>query len=105
MAGTAVPGPSGDDWAAHTADTIERLVGRVRAKTTQPVEGIARWLVYGLLAAIVGLMAFVVLVLMVFRILVVVLPGGAWLPDLLLGGIFVVAGAFLWSRRTRRPAA
>src|SRR5436190_1888341 len=40
-----------EDWTVQAADTIESVVGAVRSKTTDPLVGISRWVVYGTLAA------------------------------------------------------
>ena len=95
--GSAAPPP---DWAAQTADAIERLVGSVRAKTAEPLEKVARALVYGLIAAIVGVAAMVLVAVSLVRGLDVVLPGEVWAAHALTGGIFVVAGLLLWRKRT-----
>ena len=97
----ASPAPAaGDDWAAQTADTIERVVGSVRAKTAEPLEKVARAAVYGLVAAIVGVAAAVLGAVALVRILDVVIPGGVWSAHALTGGIFTAAGLFLWRKRT-----
>lgn len=94
---TAPPSP---DWAAQTADTIERLVASVRAKTADPLERVARTLVYGLVAAIVGLAALVLGAVALVRVLDVVLPGDVWSAHAVSGGIFVLVGLLLWRKRT-----
>lgn len=88
------------DWAAETADAIERLVGKVRAKTSGPLEALARILVYGLVALIVGLAAAVLAAVALVRALDLALPGEVWAAHGLTGGIFVVSGLFLWRKRT-----
>jgi hypothetical protein len=88
------------DWAAQTADRIEGLVTAVRSKTTGPVETVGKGLVYGLLAAILGLAAAVLLAILVVRVLDIAIPGEVWSAHLVAGGIFAVAGAFLWRKRT-----
>lgn len=95
------------DWAAQTADTIESVVERVRAKSTAPLETIARVLVYGLLVAIVGAIALVLLVISVVRIADSVLGdvGDIWLPYLILGLFFSLLGLFLWSKRAPKARA
>jgi MFS superfamily sulfate permease-like transporter len=90
---------TGGDWAAQTADTIDRVVGSVRGKTSEPLERIARIVVYGLLAAIVGLVALVLGVILLVRLLAL-LPGELWIAYLAAGGIFVVIGLLLWRKRT-----
>jgi hypothetical protein len=96
----------GDDWATTTADTIERVVDSVRSKTAEPAERIARVLVFGVLAAIVGLAAGILLTVGLFRGVVVLLDvvwqPEVWLAYLILGGIFVLAGLFLWRKRTTK---
>jgi hypothetical protein len=91
---------TGGDWAAQTADTIERVVGSVRSKTADPIERIARVLVYGLVVAIVGIAALVLLAVLLVRALDVAIPGEVWPAHLVVGGIFTLAGLFLWRKRT-----
>lgn len=88
------------DWPAETADAIERLVGSIRAKTSGPLEAVARVLVYGLVALIVGTAAAVLASVALVRALDLALPGDVWVAHGLSGGIFVVAGLFLWRKRT-----
>jgi hypothetical protein len=95
--------PASDgDWAAQTADTIERAVGSVRGKTAEPVERVARLLVYGLVAAIVGVAALVLLSIALVRALDVAIPGEVWSAHAVTGGIFTVLGLFLWRKRTAK---
>lgn len=97
--------PASDgDWAAQTADTIERAVGSVRGKTSEPVERVARLLVYGLVAAILGAAALVLLAVAVVRALDVAIPGGVWSAHAVAGGIFTLGGLFLWRKRSAKPA-
>lgn len=107
---TAGTGLLGDDWPAQTADTIERVVGSVRDKTSGPLEQVARILVYGLLAAIVGIAAAVLVAVAFVRGLVilsdVVLDGPeVWLAHLVAGGIFTLAGLLAWSKRTGKAVS
>ena len=91
------------DWAAQTADSIDRVIGSVRSKTTEPVERVARFLVYGLVAAIMGIAALVLLSAGLVRALDVAIPGEVWSAHLVTGGIFTLLGLFLWRKR-RIPA-
>jgi hypothetical protein len=94
-----VSGTEGD-WAAQTADKIDRIVGSVRGKTSEPLERVARIVVYGLVAAIVGVAALVLSAVLVVRALDVAIPGEVWSAHLVAGGIFTLAGLFLWRKRS-----
>jgi hypothetical protein len=93
------------DWAAETADRIDSLVGKVRSKTSMPIERLGRVVVYGLLCAVLGLLAFVLVIIATVRALDEAIPGEVWPAHLLLGGIFVGAGLFLWRKRTAAGTA
>jgi len=103
MSDAARTGP-GDDWAVQTADTIERLVESVRSNTSDRLVSVARLVVFGLLAAILGTIALVVLAIFVVRILDNYIPGDVWVVYLLLGGLFTLAGLLLWQQAWKRPA-
>ena len=87
------------DWTVQAADTIERVVGSIRDKTAVPLTTVARALVYGLLAAVIGTAALVLLITGLVRVLDTVLPRGVWLPDLILGTLFTLVGFVLWRKR------
>lgn len=93
---------TGGDWAAQTADSIDRVVVGIRSKTSEPIERIARVLVYGLLAAVVGVAAAVLLAVTLVRVLDIAIPGQVWSAHLVTGGIFTLAGLFLWRKRTSK---
>lgn len=90
------------DWTTDAVDALEQAVGAVRDKTVEPAQRGARAIVYGLLVAFFVVVALLLLAIALFRILVVI-TGEVWLSYLILGGIFVIAGAFCWSLRTRVP--
>jgi hypothetical protein len=96
---------TGPDWAAQTADTIERVIAGIRDKTTGPVEKVARVVVYGLVAGILGIAALVLLAVTLVRVLDIVIPGEVWAAHLLTGGIFTMAGMFLWRKRTAKTVS
>ena len=89
------------DWTTNAMDTLESVVDAVRAKTVLPAQRASRAVVYGLLVLFFGATATVMLVVAAFRVLVVA-TGDAWIAYLVLGGIFVIAGAFAWSLRSPR---
>lgn len=93
------------DWAIQAADTIERLVGKVRAKTSIPLVTVARALVFGLLAAVMALVVAVLGSVMLVRLVDVLTgEGNVWIAHLAVGGLFTVLGAFLLRKATTTPA-
>jgi hypothetical protein len=99
------PPPPEHDWPAEAADTIERVVGSVRDKTTGPALTFSRAVVYGTFATLVGTACLVVFVIAGVRLLDSYLPDAVfgeehtWAAHLILGVIFVIVGAVLWGRR------
>jgi hypothetical protein len=99
------PAPPPGDWAAQAADTIERAVVTVRDRTTGPALTAARAVVYGTFAALVGITALVLATIAAFRLIDNYLPDSVfgdehtWAAYLIVGLVFVVAGAVLWVRR------
>ncbi|MDQ3642247.1 MAG: hypothetical protein M3450_12485 [Actinomycetota bacterium] len=90
----------GSDWTTDLLDRLDHYIEVVRSNTTDRLVKVARTLVYGLIAVILGTMAGVVALIAVIRILDVVLPREVWLPYVLLGAIFLGLGLFLWSKKT-----
>ena len=83
----------GADWTVSAADSIERIVGGVRDKTAVPLTTVARALVFGLLAAVMGITVLVLVAIGLVRAVNVYLPGDVWAAHLLVGGIFTALGA------------
>ncbi|CAN5724534.1 hypothetical protein BH24ACT3_BH24ACT3_16210 [soil metagenome] len=104
----AAPGASAE-WPAQAADTIEKVVGSVRDKTTGPILTAARAIVFGLLAAFAGTAAAVLFAVGTVRAIDNYLPDAAfgdnhtWAAHGLVGILFVLVGAFCWSKALRRP--
>jgi hypothetical protein len=100
------PAPSGSDWPAQAADTIERVVGTVRDKTTGPAISVARWIVYGTFALLVGLAVLILTAIAAVRLIDVYLPDAwvgedhTWVAHLIVGVVFALVGMLLWSRRS-----
>lgn len=94
--------PSGADWTVQAADAVERVVVGIRDKTAVPLTTVARGLVFGLLAAAMGLSALVLLAIATVRALDVYLPGRTWSAHLLVGGIFTGAGGLLLRKATAK---
>ena len=94
------------NWAADLADTVERVVGTVREKTTTPIVRVTRGLVYGLLALILGIAAIVLLIVMLTRGTQEMLDqfkvrrsAAVYISYLGVGGIFSLLGLFVLSKR------
>jgi uncharacterized protein YacL len=89
------------DWTTDTVDALERAVGMVRDKTVVPAQKASRAIVFGLLVAFFVLVALFMLTIALFRV-IVILTDEVWLAYLILGGIFVLGGAFCWTLRSRK---
>jgi ABC-type antimicrobial peptide transport system permease subunit len=93
--------------AASVADTIERVVQTIRAQATDKIVLLARALVFGLVAAIAGLVAFVLTMIILIRVAQVLLgfavdhPTAVWLSYLLIGSLLCALGAVLMRKRHR----
>jgi hypothetical protein len=104
---TSYDGPASPDgdWPTQLADAIEQVVGTVRDKTTGPALTVAKALVYGTFAALIGLAAVVVFAIAAVRLLDSYLPDAVfgeshtWAAHLILGLLLVIAGGVLWLRR------
>jgi hypothetical protein len=93
------------NWAADIADSIERVVGTVRDRTTKPLVRASRALVFGLLAAVLGVIAVILLVIIATRAVQALLDiwlrheMSVYLSYLIVGGIICLGGAFVLSKR------
>jgi hypothetical protein len=89
------------DWTTQAADAIEAAVDAVRQRFVVPAQRATRAVVYGLLVAFFVTTALTLLTIGIFRGLVI-LTGDAWIAHLGVGGMLVLAGAFCWTRRTKK---
>jgi hypothetical protein len=93
------------NWATDLADTVERVVGTVREKTTDNVVKAARIIVFGLLGAFLGFTALILLVIITTRALQALLdfavtPARAvYISYFIVGGICCLLGVFLMKKR------
>jgi predicted anti-sigma-YlaC factor YlaD len=94
------------DLSARAADTVDLVVAMVNDRAIRPAIIAARALVFGMLAAVLGIVVVVVASVALVRVLeVYVFEGRVWAAEALLGIIFVAAGLFLWSLRPPRVTA
>jgi hypothetical protein len=109
---------SGADWPVQATDTIVRLVDSVRDRTTGPALDAVRWLIYGLVLALLALPVAVLALVGVFRLVEGFLwwvhDRGAWaafLHDpigfvyLTFGLLFVLVALVLWRKSKAAPEA
>jgi len=87
------------DWTTDAANAIDNAVGLARERTVEPVQKVVRGVTYGVLAALILLPALVLTVIGAFRVLEIAARGRDWVPWCGIGGIFVIAGWFCWTRR------
>jgi hypothetical protein len=93
------------NWAPELADTVERLVGTVRDRATKPAVRAARAIVFGLLAAMLAVVAITLLLIAATRGVQALLDLGldwsvaVYLSYFIVGGILCLVGVLLLTRR------
>jgi hypothetical protein len=93
------------NWAPELADTVERLVGTVRDRATKPAVRAARAIVFGLLAAMLAVVAITLLLIAATRAIQALLDLGldwsvaVYLSYFIVGGILCLVGWLLLARR------
>jgi hypothetical protein len=105
---------SPEDWTVAAVDRIESSVAVVRDNATTRVVVAARGVVYGLIAAVLGIAVLLLVTIAAVRFLDITLsdwhilgfqnhPGrSVWVVLALLGGIFTLPGLFLLRRAATR---
>ena len=102
------PADPGRSWTGQAADTIESVVLTVKDKTTVPLQTVARGVVYGIVLAVVGLLALIVVLIAAVRVADVWLLGWAgrahgqhrlYIAYLVLGMLCCLGGFVCWSKR------
>ncbi|MBT8212426.1 MAG: hypothetical protein KJN71_04680 [Acidimicrobiia bacterium] len=87
-----------EDFPKTVADYLESTAQKVREMTVDRVAGWARWAALGMVMAVLALMGVVFLLIGLFRILAEVVQSPT-IAYAILGAIFAVVGAFVWSKR------
>jgi hypothetical protein len=98
--GTPFSADGDSDWTDQVADLVVDTVDRFRDRTTGPVISGARYVVFGIVAAIVVVPLFVMGIILAGRLLDL-LPGDLWIAYSALGAVLVMVGMMFW--RLRRP--
>ena len=92
-----------NDFPTQIADFLENTAGKIRSMTVDRVAGWAKWTGVGIVATLLGLVLLIFLVVGLVRLLAG-LVGMQW-SYTIIGGLFVVIGAFLWRLRLSREAS
>jgi len=92
-----------DDFPAKIADLLETFATRVRAMTVDRVRGWAVWAAAGMVIATLATLLSIFLMIGLFRFLAELV--GVEPAYLILGGLFVLVGMLLWSRRLPKTAS
>jgi hypothetical protein len=96
----AAGGSPAPEWAVQALDKVDEVVAKVRSNTTDRLVRVARIVVFGLLAVLLGSVAGVLALVALVRGLDELIPGPVWGVYFVLGAIFTAAGAFLWSKKS-----
>jgi len=91
-----------DDYPIKIADFLESSATKIRNLSVDRVRNIATWAAVGMVVAMLVLIVVVFLLVGLFRLLAEITT--VEIAYLILGGLFVVVGAFLWARRVPPPA-
>ena len=86
-----------DQFADKFADFLEALAQKVRSLTVDRLDRLIIVVSLGIIAAVLAFVALTLLSIALFRIVATyVTSPGAYA---IFGGIFIIAGAFAWTRR------
>lgn len=99
-----IPSISGGDWPAQAADVIVSTVDKVRERTTTPIMKLARAAVFGVFIGTFVIVLTTLLIIGLVRLLDLVIPGGVWIPYLLLGVVITGLGWLLFRKRNEVTA-
>jgi len=90
-----------DDFPTKLADLLEGVAGKARSLTVDRLAQWSKMAALGMVAAALGSLAALFLIIGLFRLMSSVI--GVTPTYAAIGGIFLVAGAFLWLKRTKPP--
>ena len=96
-----------EDFPTRIADLLESVATRIRALTVDKVARVITFVTLGFVAFILVTMAFVFLLVGVFRIVEELIfkacdcSAAMEISYAAVGGLFLLVGALLWSRRTK----
>ncbi len=92
-----------NDFPTQIADFLEETATKIRSMTVDRLASAAKWTGVGIVAALLGFVLFVFLVVGLVRLLAG-LVGMQW-SYTIIGGLFVLVAMFLWRLRIPREAS
>lgn len=90
-----------EDWVQRIPDFLERIATKIRSMTVDPAAKFLTVLTVGLVAMMMVTVALIFLFIGIFRILGE-LVDHMWIVYAGVGGLFLILGLFLWSKRTAK---
>ena len=91
------------DYPTQIADLLENAANRVQSMSVDRVAGWAKWTGVGIVATLLGLVLAIFMTVGLVRLLAGLV--GMQFAYTIIGGLFVVIGAFLWRLRVAREAS
>lgn len=97
-----------DEIAQQVTDFIVDFIDKARERAVDPLIHLARVIVYGILATLIGITAVVTFAIVFVRFIQTYLgniPGvtdKVWLAHLVVGIVFFLAGLIIWTKRHPR---
>lgn len=92
-----------DDFPTKIADFLEDTANKIRAMTVDRVRTAAKWTALGMVLAVIAFLIVLFLLIAIFRLLGEII--GYKNTYAAIGGLFVLVGAFLWSRRIPKTSS
>ncbi len=86
-----------DDFPTKIADFLEDIAKRIRAMTVDRVRNVAKWTALSMVLMVLAFLAVLFLLIALFRVVGELI--GVELAYAVIGGLFVLVGAFLWRQR------
>jgi hypothetical protein len=90
-----------DDFVKRIPDFLERIAQRIRSMTVDPLAKFLTVLAVALIAGMMVTLALIFLFIGIFRI-VGELVNHMWIAYAAVGGLFLLLGLLLWSKRTAK---
>lgn len=86
-----------EDFPTRIADFLESIAAKVRSLTVDRLERWTKWVAAGVVLSVLAFLIIVFLLIGLFRLLGAVT--GFTIVYTIIGGIFLVVGVLLWSKR------